>query len=114
MKEKMSCFERRIAILLLLIQNKKMTLTELASKFSVHKNTAYNDINFLSQYAPIYTKSGIDGGIYIVGNYRNELFIYLSAEEEQCLREIIADVDDTRKFILENIINKFSLPKLSI
>ena len=113
MKEKMSCFERRIEILFLLIQNKKMTLAELASKFSIHKNTAYNDINFLSQYAPIYTKSGIDGGIYIVDNYRSDLFIYLSAEEERCLREIIPDVDEEKKLILEKILNKFSLPKFS-
>ena len=43
---KLSTFERRIEILLLLMKSEKVTLSELSKEYSVHKNTVYNDIAF--------------------------------------------------------------------
>ena len=44
MTGKLSTFERRIEILFFIISSKKVTLSELSKKYSVHKNTVYNDI----------------------------------------------------------------------
>lgn len=46
MANKLSTFERRIEILFLLINSEKVTLSELSKRYSVHKNTVYNDIAF--------------------------------------------------------------------
>ena len=46
MADKLSTFERRIEILFLLINSEKVTLSELSKRYSVHKNTVYNDIAF--------------------------------------------------------------------
>ena len=54
---KLSTFERRIEILFLIMSSEKVTLSELAKRFSVHKNTVYNDIAFLGRYAPIRAKA---------------------------------------------------------
>ncbi len=114
MKSKMSCFERRIETLFMLIQRRRITVSELSEMFSVCKNTAYNDISFLSRYAPIYTKNGINGGVFIMDGYRNELFLYLSDDEERCLQEIMIDISDEKKVIVCNILNKFSMPKVGV
>ncbi len=47
MTGKLSTFERRIEILLLIISSEKVTLSELSKRYSVHKNTVYNDITGL-------------------------------------------------------------------
>ena len=77
MADKLSTFERRIEILFLLINSEKVTLSELSKRYSVHKNTVYNDIAFLGRYAPIRTESGVNGGIFIRENYHCDLFRYL-------------------------------------
>ena len=85
MADKLSTFERRIEILFLLINSEKVTLSELSKRYSVHKNTVYNDIAFLGRYAPIRTESGVTGGIFIRENYHCDLFRYLSSDEERVL-----------------------------
>jgi len=111
---KLSTFERRIEILFLIISSEKVTLSELAKRFSVHKNTAYNDVAFLGRYAPIRAKSGVNGGIFLMEDYHNRVFRYLSYDEERVLTEIMNTLDQPEKNIVSNIINKFSMPKAAI
>lgn len=111
MKDKKTAFERRIEMLLLLIKNRKSSIVELSKVFSVCRKTAYNDIVFLSRYAPIYTKGGANGGVFLLGDYRNEMFPYLSYDEEALLRRIMETLSSSDKNIVKNIINKFSQPK---
>lgn len=113
MKARMTTFERRIEILFVLIKWKKSSITELANMFSVCRKTAYNDLIFLSRYAPIYTKNGIGGGVFMMQDYHNEIFMYLTEDEEKVLNELIEMLDTDKKIIVKNIINKFSMPKLS-
>ena len=110
MTGKLSTFERRIEILFLIISSEKVTLSELSKRYSVHKNTVYNDITFLCRYAPIRTKSGVNGGI----DYHNRVFRYLSYDEERVLTEIMNTLDQPEKNIVSNIINKFSMPQAAI
>ena len=114
MTGKLSTFERRIEILFFIISSKKVTLSELSKRYSVHKNTVYNDIAFLGRYAPIRAKSGVNGGIFLMEDYHNRVFRYLSYDEERVLTEIIDTLDQPEKNIVSNIINKFSMPKTAI
>lgn len=114
MTGKLSTFERRIEILFLIISSEKVTLSELSKRYSVHKNTVYNDITFLCRYAPIRTKSGVNGGIFLMEDYHNRVFRYLSYDEERVLTEIMNTLDQPEKNIVSNIINKFSMPKAAI
>ena len=114
MTGKLSTFERRIEILLLLMKSEKVTLSELSKEYSVHKNTVYNDIAFLGRYAPIQTKSGVNGGIYLGDNYHNRVFRYLSYEEERVLTKIMETLETPERNIERNVINKFSMPKTAI
>ena len=112
MKDKLSSFERRIEILFWLTKQRKSSFVELADTFSVTTRTIYNDIVFLSRYAPIYTKHGMNGGVYLIDGYRRELFLYLSDSEEKLLRKIMNYLDETERHIISNIINKYSMPDI--
>lgn len=111
MTGKLSTFERRIEILFFIISSKKVTLSELSKRYSVHKNTVYNDITFLGRYAPIRAKSGVNGGVFLMDDYRNSMFLYLSCDEEALLYRIMATLPLSEKNIVANIINKYSQPK---
>ena len=70
-KKRLSTSYRRISILDFLVANKQTTRSALAKKYAVSTNTITKDIAFLSHYAPIYTKTGGDGGIYILPGYKH-------------------------------------------
>ena len=114
MTGKLSTFERRIEILFLIINSEKVTLSELSKRYSVHKNPVYNDMTFLGRYAPIRTRSGVNGGIFLMEDYHNRVFRYLSYDEEKVLTEIMDILDQPEKNIVSNIINKFSMPKTAM
>lgn len=111
MKDKITAFERRIEILFLLTKQRKSSIAELAKTFSVCRKTAYNYIMFLSRYAPIYTKGGVNGGVFVMDDYRNNMFLYLSCDEEALLYRIMTTLSAPEKNIVANIINKYSKPK---
>ena len=71
MNDKLCVSERRIKILQILLLNKKTTRQELSDEFQVSINTIVRDIEFISCIAPIYTKQGNGGGIYILPEYRS-------------------------------------------
>ena len=110
-KDKTS-FERRMDVLSFVM--KSQTTIEIAKKFSVCRTTSYKDLIFLGRYAPIYTKGGNRGGVYILESYRQEILMYLSKEEEVLLREVLKSRNDVREFqILNRIINRYSIPEVS-
>ena len=111
MKDKITAFERRIEILFFLTKQRKSSIVELAKNYSVCQKTVYNDIMFLSRYAPIYTKGGVNGGVFLMDDYRNSMFLYLSCDEEALLYRIMATLPLSEKNIVANIINKYSQPK---
>jgi predicted DNA-binding transcriptional regulator YafY len=62
----------RLVSLMLLLQSKgRMTANELAERLEVSERTIYRDIEALS-YAgvPVYTQSGVNGGVFLDENYR--------------------------------------------
>ena len=66
MKDKLSAFERRLEMLFLLNKCRETTALELSYYFAVSKDTIFRDIDFLNRYAPIYTKRGMFGGIFLM------------------------------------------------
>ena len=101
--------------MLFLITNcRKTTVTELSYYFEVCKNTVVRDIEFLSRYAPIYTKQGMYGGIYVIEDYIDNLKLHLSIDEENLLNRLAETSNDTDANLLRNIINKYSMPKMKV
>lgn len=111
MDKQMTSFERRLEILFTLMRNNKCSMQELAFNYSVSDRTIRRDILFLSRYAPICTKTGIDGGAFLVDGYRKELSLYLSKYEEELLVRLMHSVNETDQHLIANIINKYAMPK---
>ena len=112
MKDKLSAFERRLEMLFLLNKCRETTALELSYYFAVSKDTIFRDIDFLNRYAPIYTKNGIAGGVFLYEEYRNGLFLYLTVEEERFLEELAQMLEPDKKLRMQSIINRFSMPKI--
>lgn len=109
---KLTTFERRIEMLFFIIHCRQTTVRQLAQMFSVCKNTVYTDITFLSRYAPVYTKNGLHGGVFLLGEYRSDLFLYLSKEEQRLLSSLAEQAYGVKKQRLQNIIYKYAMPKI--
>ena len=107
MDDKLCLAERRIRILNLLMLHKQATIRELKEEFQVSKNTIVRDIEFISSIAPIYTKQGNGGGIYILPEYRSYKN-YLTDDEENFLYSLISKISNEEKRILCGIITKFT------
>ena len=107
MLDKFCVAERRIRILNFLMLQKQTTIRELKEEFQVSKNTIVRDIEFISCIAPIYTKQGNGGGIYILPEYRSYKN-YLTDDEENFLYSLISKRSNEEKRILCGIITKFT------
>ena len=113
MDKQLTSFERRLEILFILMRNKKCSMTELAFQYSVSDRTIRRDILFLSRYAPICTKTGLNGGAFLMDGYRKELMLHLSRDEEALLLKIVRTLNEKEQHLIYNIINKYALPKSS-
>lgn len=91
MRDKLCVSERRTKILEFLVKKKQSTRCELATEFNVSTDTIDRDIVYLSGIAPVYTKQGNQGGIYILPEYRSYKN-YLTDEEEECLYALIKNL----------------------
>lgn len=107
MNDKLCISERRSKILELLIHRKQTTRFKLAMEFNVSVDTIDRDILYLSSIAPIYTKQGNKGGIYILPEYRSYKN-YLTEAEENCLYRLIEKSSNEERRILCGVITKFT------
>lgn len=107
MKDKLCVTERRTRILEFLSLQRQSTREEMAIRFSVSSDTIDRDIKYLSCIAPIYTKSGNGGGVYILPEYRSYKN-YLTDDEEALLYSLLNTISDSEKIMLNRIIIKFS------
>lgn len=107
MRDKLSVSERRTKILEYLALKRKSTRIELSLKFNVSICTIARDIIYLSSVAPIYTKQGNQGGVYILPEYRSYKN-YLTDAEEACLYNLMKKASNEECRILCGIITKFT------
>lgn len=108
MRDKLRAVERKIEILKLLTVKKQTTRSELAEEFNVSIDTIARDITDISKLAPIYTKKGNQGGIYILPEYRSYKN-YLSEEHERCLYELMDVANQRQQYVLRDIITQFTM-----
>ncbi len=77
---------RLFEILMILLEKRKVTSTELAKKFEVSVRTIYRDIDALSTAGiPIYTITGKNGGIYLMQNYVLDKSVISNQEQNDIL-----------------------------
>ena len=107
MRDKLDTIERRTRILDFLVLNKETTRKELAKMFNVCINTIVNDLDSIGKIAPIFTKQGNGGGVYILPDYRSYKN-YLTDKEEEFLFSLISVVNKEEKRILCGIILRFT------
>ncbi len=111
MKAEYSAFERRMEILYILMNQKLISRLELARRFSVSDVTIGEDIIALSRYAPIASKMGRHGGIYIIDEYKREK-VYFSREEEQLVEKLVPTLSGREQQLMKMMLYKFTLPKV--
>jgi len=107
-------FERRMEMLFLLHNVKETTVPSLAKYFSVSVNTIHRDISFLSRYAPIYTRHGLYGGIFLLTGYKCDLKLHLSVDEKNLLENLAKKSNDKDARLLRNILHKYSMPPTEV
>ncbi len=107
-------FERRMEMLFLLHNVKETTVPSLANYFSVSANTIHRDISFLSRYAPIYTRNGMYGGIFLLKGYKSDLNLHLSEDEKELLEQLAEKVNKKDARLLRNILHKYSMPQSDV
>ena len=86
---------------------KAINSMQLATEFNVSTDTIDRDIVYLSGIAPVYTKQGNQGGVYILPEYRSYKN-YLTDEEEECLYSLIKKSANDERRIICGIITKFT------
>ncbi len=110
MQYKLSPFERRMEMLSILRRKNIVKRSELAEEFNVSIVTISGDLIALSRYAPICTKTGPYGGIYLV-KYGNNVISYLSDDEKSLLQKYMMNATNEETKILKSILHKFALPQ---
>lgn len=99
--------ERRIKIIEFLVSKKETTRKELASAFGVSIETIRRDLIDITMFAPIFTKPGNNGGVYILPEYQFNRY-YLTEEEEDCLNGLMVYANDVQQKLIYGILTKFN------
>ena len=110
MKTELSAFERRMEILSVLMNHSLISCLELARRFQVSSDTISRDISALSRFAPIASKMGRYGGVFIVNEYERER-VYLTRKEEMLLKELMQKVSEKEQKLLQMVLYKFAMPQ---
>ena len=76
-------------------------------EFRVSINTIVRDMDYISSIAPVYTKQGHNGGVFILPRYRSYKN-YLTDKEEQCIEGVMESASEEDKYTLEGIKIRFS------
>ena len=103
--------ERRIRILETLIERRYETTGVLAEEFQVCYGTIRRAFQMLSVYHPLYSKSGGNGGLFVMEGYSLGRK-YLSDEQATFLEELSPLLSEDQKQIMAGILKKFKKPAL--
>ena len=107
-----SAISRRQEILDVLMRRRQDTVSNLAFEFRVSKRTIRRDICILSRDHAIEAKQGHGGGIRVADGYYIDRH-YLSVEQENLLRSLIANLSPKDQDIMREILSKFSKPQIN-
>lgn len=101
-----STSERRMSILEYLCEKRFETIENLAFEFEVSRSTIKRDIEILSISYPLYTKSGIGGGVSVLDDFRLGKK-YLSDEQSELLERLLKELNGTDVKVMQSIITQF-------
>ena len=105
----MKALERRQRILETLCERRYEKVENLAFEFSVNESTVRRDIQELSLSYPIYTKTGVYGGVYVAeGSYLGRQ--YLKREQKEFLEKIAGGLAGMEREQMQTIIRQFARP----
>src|SRR5690554_2759718 len=72
---------RLLAIIMILLNKKKLSAKELAKKFEVSSRTIYRDIESICQAGvPVVSEQGVNGGFSIMENYKVDKTLFTNQE----------------------------------
>lgn len=114
MAVKAGTFERRMEMLFLILNIKETTIPTLQRYFSVSENTICRDLEALSRYAPIYTRSGKYGGVFLLKGYKSDLKLHLSTDEKELLEQLVKTSNAADARLLQNILHKYAMPSTEV
>ncbi|MCA5013677.1 MULTISPECIES: helix-turn-helix transcriptional regulator [unclassified Enterococcus] len=85
----MKKIERILAIIVLLLENERISTAQLAERFSVTKRTIFRDIETIELAGfPIISHSGRNGGFSLMESFKLRTYTY-SGEEKQAILEAL-------------------------
>lgn len=100
--------ERLIGIIIILLQNKKVTASYLAEMFEVSKRTIYRDITDLCLAGiPVITAIGNEGGIMIDEDYKIDKTLFTQTDLQAILAGLLGLDSITFDHRYQKIITKF-------
>jgi predicted DNA-binding transcriptional regulator YafY len=97
-------------IMLTVLSKKIVTARFLAEKYNMSTRSIYRYIDTLSTSIPIATKSGKNGGIYILNTF-NVNSIYFTDTETAALRNAIDSIDND--MLKTSLLNKLNITSVS-
>lgn len=104
--------DRLIGILIILLQNDRITAPTLAKKFEVSRRTISRDIDTLCQAGiPIVTQQGGNGGISISEGYRLDKSVLTTDELSSIIAALKGLGTVSEKSQIERMLDKFSANK---
>lgn len=109
----MEATERRYKLMNILYRRGHETIANLSEEFGVSERTIRRDIEILSLFQPIYTKSGrYGGGVYVTAD-NTENGTYFGGNEIMALYrmadfiESSSEISEYEKTMLHNFISKY-------
>ena len=104
-EEKMTVWDRRVALLEYLQENKRATVDELMNELNVSRRTVLRDVTALTQEYDVETVRGRYGGVYLSKNKNAKK---LTERQKQTLKELLTVASPEQQHDIQEIISKFS------
>ena len=104
-EEKMTVWDRRVALLEYLQENERATVDELMNELNVSRRTVLRDVTALTQDHAVETARGRYGGVYLSKNKNAKK---LTERQKQTLKELLTVANPEQQQDILEIINKFS------
>lgn len=101
----MNLFERRSAIIRILVRDGQTTVANLAEEFGVSPRTIYSDITALSLSHPIQTTRGRYGGGVKLADWFHPHSNALSPEQEELLQRVKNTLKGNDLVVLNSILD---------
>ena len=103
-EEKMTVWDRRVALLEYLRKHDRTTVDELSNKLNVSRRTVLRDITALTQEHAVETVRGRYGGVYLS---KNKNGMKLTEHQKQTLKELLTVASPEQQHDIREIISKF-------